>query len=94
MAAGRTAEGIRAIEAAGVGQADRYVRHQGDAALRGGAIATGARADGAGFLVLWYRGNRHVLETFLRHHHTQGLSPRQLAVEELFHPSTFETFKL
>lgn len=38
--------------------------------------------------------NRHVLETFLRHHHMQGLSPRQLAVEELFHSSTFETFKL
>ena len=38
--------------------------------------------------------NRHVLETFLRHHHAQGLSPRQLAVEELFHPATFETFKL
>jgi 4,5-dihydroxyphthalate decarboxylase len=38
--------------------------------------------------------NRHVLENFLRHHHTQGLSPRQLAVEELFHPATFETFKV
>jgi 4,5-dihydroxyphthalate decarboxylase len=38
--------------------------------------------------------NRHVLETFLRHHHTQGLSPRQLAVEELFHPATLETFKV
>jgi 4,5-dihydroxyphthalate decarboxylase len=38
--------------------------------------------------------NRHVLEAFLRHHHTQGLSPRQLAVEELFHPATFETYKL
>jgi 4,5-dihydroxyphthalate decarboxylase len=38
--------------------------------------------------------NRHVLETFLRHHHTQCLSPRQLAVEELFHPATLETFKV
>lgn len=35
--------------------------------------------------------NRHVLETFLRHHHRQGLSPRQVAPEELFHPSTFES---
>ncbi|WP_246272819.1 ABC transporter substrate-binding protein [Oricola thermophila] len=35
--------------------------------------------------------NRHVLETFLRHHHSQGLSPRQVAPEELFHPSTLET---
>lgn len=28
--------------------------------------------------------NRHVLETFLRYHHEQGLSDRQLAPEELF----------
>jgi 4,5-dihydroxyphthalate decarboxylase len=38
--------------------------------------------------------NRKTLETFLRHHHAQGLSPRQLKVEELFHPGTLETFKL
>jgi 4,5-dihydroxyphthalate decarboxylase len=39
-------------------------------------------------------GNRHVLETFLRHHHKQGLSSRLVTVEELFHPTTFETYKL
>jgi 4,5-dihydroxyphthalate decarboxylase len=39
-------------------------------------------------------GNRHVLEAFLRHHHKQGLSPRLVTVEELFHPTTFETYKL
>jgi 4,5-dihydroxyphthalate decarboxylase len=38
--------------------------------------------------------NRHVLETFLRHHHRQGLSSRPVAIEELFHPTTFETYKL
>ena len=38
--------------------------------------------------------NRKTLETFLRHHHSQGLSPRLVKVEELFHPATFETFKL
>ncbi len=38
--------------------------------------------------------NRKTLETFLRHHHAQGLSPRVVKVEELFHPSTYETFKL
>jgi len=38
--------------------------------------------------------NRHVIETFLRHHHGQGLSPRRLAVEELFHPSTLEAHKV
>ncbi len=38
--------------------------------------------------------NRKMLETFLRHHHAQGLSSRLVAVEELFHPSTLESFKL
>ena len=38
--------------------------------------------------------NRHVLETFLRHHHSQGLSSRLVSVEELFHPGTLETFKI
>jgi 4,5-dihydroxyphthalate decarboxylase len=38
--------------------------------------------------------NRTALETFLRHHHAQGLSSRKVAVEELFHPATFEAFKL
>ena len=34
------------------------------------------------------------LETFLRHHHAQGLSPRVMRVEEMFHPSVYETYKL
>lgn len=34
------------------------------------------------------------LEAFTRHHHAQGLSSRRVGVEELFHPSTYETFKL
>jgi 4,5-dihydroxyphthalate decarboxylase len=38
--------------------------------------------------------NRKVLETFLRHHHAQGLSARQVTPEELFHPSTHETFTI
>jgi 4,5-dihydroxyphthalate decarboxylase len=38
--------------------------------------------------------NRHVLDTFLHHHHAQGLSSRRVAVGELFHPSTYETFKV
>jgi len=35
-----------------------------------------------------------VLEAFLRHHHAQGLSPRPLAVEELFHSTTLEAHKV
>jgi 4,5-dihydroxyphthalate decarboxylase len=38
--------------------------------------------------------NRKTLETFLRHHHAQGLSSRLVKVEELFHPSTHEAFKI
>ena len=36
--------------------------------------------------------NRPTLETFLRHHHAQGLSSRHLAVEEIFHPATYESY--
>jgi 4,5-dihydroxyphthalate decarboxylase len=38
--------------------------------------------------------NRKPLEAFLRHHHAQGISPRVLKVEELFHPATLESFKI
>ncbi|HKD74299.1 MAG TPA: ABC transporter substrate-binding protein, partial [Ktedonobacterales bacterium] len=38
--------------------------------------------------------NRHVLEVFLRRHHAEGLSPRVLKPEELFHPSTHETHRV
>jgi 4,5-dihydroxyphthalate decarboxylase len=38
--------------------------------------------------------NRHVLDTFLRYHHEQGLSKRRLAPEDLFAPETLEAFKV
>ena len=38
--------------------------------------------------------NRKTIEMFLRHHHSQGLSPRLVTVEEMFHPGTLESFKL
>ena len=38
--------------------------------------------------------NRHVLDTFLRYHHEQGLSKRTLSVEELFAPETLESFRV
>jgi 4,5-dihydroxyphthalate decarboxylase len=37
---------------------------------------------------------RRTLETFVRHHHAQGLSSRLVAVEELFHPATYETYAI
>jgi 4,5-dihydroxyphthalate decarboxylase len=38
--------------------------------------------------------NRKVLDYFLAQHHHEGLSSRRVHVDELFHPATYETFKL
>src|ERR1700761_9262235 len=38
--------------------------------------------------------NRKVLDYFLAQHHAEGLSERRVSVDELFHPATYETFKL
>jgi len=38
--------------------------------------------------------NRKTLEYFLAQHHKQGLSSRPVEVEELFHPTTFEAYKV
>ncbi|MCC5999947.1 MAG: ABC transporter substrate-binding protein [Pararhodobacter sp.] len=40
------------------------------------------------------KGNETALDTFLDHHHRQGLSPRRLSVDELFHPATLESYSL
>jgi len=41
-----------------------------------------------------FEANRHVLDTFLRYHHEQGLSPRRLQPEELFAPETLSSFRI
>jgi len=41
-----------------------------------------------------FEANRHVLETFVRYHHQQGLSARQVAPEELFSPSTLDLTRI
>jgi len=38
--------------------------------------------------------NRVVLETFLRHHHAQGLSERLVSIEELFDPASLDSFRI
>ena len=40
------------------------------------------------------QANRNTLQAFLKHHHAQGLSSRLLEVDELFHPSTYETYSI
>lgn len=37
---------------------------------------------------------RRTLETFVRHHFAQGLSSRLVGVDELFHPSTYESYSI
>lgn len=41
-----------------------------------------------------FQPNRHVLETFTRYHHEQGLSARKVAPEELFAASTLDLAKI
>ena len=38
--------------------------------------------------------NRKTLEAFTRHHHAQGLSSRLVNVDELFDPSTYESYSI
>lgn len=38
--------------------------------------------------------NRKTLEAFLHHHHAQGLSAKKVALDELFHPSTYESYSI
>ena len=40
------------------------------------------------------QANRRTLETFVRHHHCQGLSERLVPVEDIFHPSTYESYSI
>ena len=49
---------------------------------------------GADFWPYGIPANRKQLEYFFAQHHKQGLSSRLVRVEELFHPTTFETYKL
>lgn len=38
--------------------------------------------------------NRKTLEAFLQHHHAQGLSCRRVDLDELFDPSTYESYSI
>jgi 4,5-dihydroxyphthalate decarboxylase len=49
---------------------------------------------GADFWPYGISPNRKSLEYFLAQHHRQGLSPRLVSVEEIFHPATFEAFRI
>ncbi len=38
--------------------------------------------------------SRRTLEALVHHHHAQGLSARKMAIEELFDPSTYESYSI
>lgn len=58
------------------------------------AVETAKKELGPDWWPYGFQPNRHVLDTFLRYHHEQGLSRRKLSPEELFAPETFEAFKI
>ena len=58
------------------------------------AVEDAIRRFGADWWPYGLEPNRAVLDTFLRYHHEQGLSPRRLSPEELFAPETLEGFKI
>ncbi len=49
---------------------------------------------GADYWSYGVSSNRATLEAFVRHHHAQGLSSRPMAVEELFHPASYESHRI
>jgi 4,5-dihydroxyphthalate decarboxylase len=49
---------------------------------------------GQDFWPYGFEPNAHTLSTFLRYHHEQGLSLRQLTPQELFAPESLESFKI
>lgn len=57
-------------------------------------LQNACRLMGRDFWSYGLEGNRTVLDAFLDQHFREGLSSRRVAVEELFHPSTYETFKV
>ena len=58
------------------------------------AVEDARREMGEDWWSYGFHANRHVLDTFVRYHHEQGLSRRLLRPEELFAPETLEAFKI
>ena len=49
---------------------------------------------GADYWAYGVEASRRTLEAFVRHHHAQGLSARLMAVDEIFHPATYESYSI
>ena len=94
MASRRRVQSVRAGEGGGPGKTFRHLGDQGDAAVRRGGAQERPHAHGGGLRSYGVEQNRKVLDYFLGQHHAQGLSSRRVSVDELFHPGTYEAFKL
>jgi 4,5-dihydroxyphthalate decarboxylase len=57
-------------------------------------VAAAKALMGEDFWSYGFEANRHVLETFVRYHHAQGLSQRPVAPEELFARTTLDVSKI
>lgn len=57
-------------------------------------LQSARRLLGADFWSYGYEANKHVVDTFLDHHHRQGLSSRRVSAEELFHSSTLDVTRI
>lgn len=49
---------------------------------------------GSDFWSYGFDANRHVIDTFLDHHHKQGLSSRRVSADEMFHPATLSVARI
>lgn len=49
---------------------------------------------GMDFWSYGFAPNRHVIDTFLEHHHRQGLSSRRVTPEEMFHPAAMSLARI
>ena len=57
-------------------------------------LADTEKVMGRDFWAYGYAPNVAAIETLLRYHHRQGLSPRQLKPDEIFAPETLESYKI
>jgi 4,5-dihydroxyphthalate decarboxylase len=57
-------------------------------------VADTERVMGRDFWAYGYAPNVDAIDTLLRYHHRQGLSPRQLKPHEIFAPETLESYKI
>ena len=80
--------------AAAASEACRVESRRPAISSRAGSLTEARTTMGEDFWPYGVEASRKTLESFLKHHHAQGLSSRLVKPEELFHPGTLEAFKI